>query len=332
MHIESRHKIILIALIACLPLFALIHLYAGQISISFSDIWNSVFQYDESNLSQLIAREVRIPRMLTGLLAGGSLALSGLLMQTLFRNPLAGPYVLGINSGTSLFVALTVMTGIPFFLSDLGLIINALIGAFLFGILILAFAGLIKNQISLLLIGIMLGSFTGAFISILQTLSDANELKVYTLWNLGSLQKVTYEQMPLIILVVFSGLLFSFLLSKPLNLLVLGEKEAVQLGVNVKKVRYAIIGVTAILTGVITAYCGPIAFVGLAVPNIVRILFKTQQHLVLILASFILGSLFLLAVDSIIQVLEAKVLIPINAITSIIGAPIVVFIVFKKLR
>lgn len=332
MRVHQKHRLILIALGLCLPLFALFHLFSGQVPIGLADFWNSVFSYDESELSQLIAREVRIPRMLTGLMAGGSLALSGLLMQTLFRNPLAGPYVLGINSGTSLFVALTVMTGIPFFLSDLGLVINALIGAFLFGLLILAFAGLIRNQISLLLIGIMLGSFTGAFISILQTLSDANELKVYTLWNLGSLQKVTFDQLPLISSVIILGLTLSFLLSKPLNLMILGEKEAIQLGVNVKRVRYAIIGVTAVLTGVITAYCGPIAFVGLAVPNIVRILFKTQQHLILILASFLLGSLFLLAVDCLIQLMEAHVLIPINAITSIIGAPIVVFIVFKKLR
>ncbi len=224
------------------------------------------------------------------------------------------------------------MTGIPFFLSDLGIVINALIGAFIFGLLILIFAGMIRNQISLLLVGIMLGSFTGAFISILQTLSAADELKIFTLWNLGSLQKVSYTQMPLIGILVAAGLVFSLGISKQLNLLILGEREAVLLGLRIKRFRYLIIGITALLTGVITAYCGPIAFVGLAVPNMVRLLFKTRQHLILIIACFLLGALFLLSVDALIQFLEAHILIPINALTSIIGAPIVVFIVFRRLR
>lgn len=310
----------------------LMHLSSGQLALTSGDLWNSVFNYDSSNMSQLIAREVRIPRMLTAFLAGGSLSLAGLLMQTLFNNPLAGPYVLGINSGSGLFVAFTVMTGIPFFLSDLGIVINALIGAFIFGLLILIFAGMIRNQISLLLVGIMLGSFTGAFISILQTLSAADELKIFTLWNLGSLQKVSYTQMPLIGILVATGLVLSLGISKQLNLLILGEREAVLLGLRIKRFRYLIIGITALLTGVITAYCGPIAFVGLAVPNMVRLLFKTQQHLILIIACFLLGALFLLSVDALIQFLEARILIPINALTSIIGAPIVVFIVFRRLR
>ena len=176
----------------------LIHLFSGQISIAFEDIGNALFSYDGENLEEIIIREVRIPRMIMALLAGGALSLAGLLMQTLFKNPLAGPYVLGINSGATLLVALSIMTGVSFFETDYGIVLNALVGAFLFGLIILAFSRLVKNQVSLLLIGIMLGSFTSAFISILQSMSNAQELKLFTLWGLGSLQKVSFEQLPII--------------------------------------------------------------------------------------------------------------------------------------
>jgi len=329
---ERRHLMILLILVISLPVFAIMHLSSGQISLSFGTMIDSLFSFNETDMNHVIAREIRIPRMATALLVGGSLSIGGLLMQTLFRNPLAGPYVLGINSGSSLFVAFTVMTGVTFFQSDLGMVINALLGAFLFGLIILLFAGMVRSQISLLLIGIMLGSFTSAFISILSSISNSGDLKVYTLWNLGSLQKIGFDQLGILFITVIIGLLCALLISKQLNLLMLGENEARALGLQTRKLRYVIIGITAILTGVVTAYCGPIAFVGLAVPNIVRILFKTQHHNILILASFLMGGIFVLAVDSIIQLLESWLIIPINAITSIIGAPIVVLIVFRRLK
>jgi iron complex transport system permease protein len=309
-----------------------IHLFAGQNDISFSEVWNGIFNFDETNMNQIIGREIRIPRMTTALLAGGALSLAGLLMQTLFKNPLAGPYVLGINSGATLLVGLSILSGVSFFSTDYGIVINALIGAFLFGLIILSFSKFVKNQLSLLLIGIMLGSFTSAFISILQSLSNANELKLFTLWGLGSLQKVTFEQIPMLLVILFVGLLLTLVLAKKLNLLILGESEAKLMGVNVKMTRYVIIGITALFTGVITAFCGPIAFIGLAVPNITRIIFKTQNHHILIITSFIIGAMFLLACDIIIQLLEHQIVIPINALTSIIGAPLVVLIVFRKLK
>lgn len=332
MNLTKRHTTLLIGLALLVPFVAFLHLFSGQIDISFSDYYHSLFNFDESNSSHIIAREIRIPRMTMALIAGVGLSIAGLLMQTLFNNPLAGPYVLGINSGASLFVAFSVMSGIPFFMSDTGIILNALIGAFVFGLIILAFSNFVRNQLSLLLIGIMLGSFTGAFISIIQTVSNANELKVFTLWTLGSLQKVEFSQLPLIILVSSIGLLITLFIIKPLNMLILGESEAKLLGTNVKRVRLIIIIITALFSGLITAYCGPIAFVGLAVPNLVRILFKTQQHFILILACVFMGALFVLCCDMIIQLMENTVLIPINAITSIIGAPIVVVLVFRKLK
>ncbi len=319
-------------MLICIPFLSVIHLSVGQIPISFQEYWQSIFNFDEHAANEIIAREIRFPRLYMSLIAGASLSVVGLLMQTLFNNPLAGPYVLGINSGSSLFVALSIMTGIPFLTSDLGIIANSLLGAFLFGLVILFFSRIVRTQIALLLVGLMLGSFVSAFVSFIQSASNAQELKVFTLWALGSLQKVEYTQLPLIILITAIGIVGSFLIIKPLNILVLGEKEAKLLGVNIKQVRLVIIIITAILTGLVTAFCGPIAFVGLAVPNLVRILFKTQQHFILIAASIMMGALFILVCDIFIQLVEPYFMLPINVLTSIIGAPMVIFFVLKRLK
>lgn len=332
MTIAKKHSVLSILLILGLPLFAVIHLFAGQIDVSFNDVINGLFNYNENIVNQLIIREIRFPRMLIAIIAGASLSVAGLLMQTLFNNPLAGPYVLGINSGSSLFVALSIMTGIPFFTSELGLISNALIGAFIFGLIILFFSRMVKTQVSLLLVGLMLGAFISAFVSLLQSVSNAQELKIFTLWALGSLQKVSFEQLPIIIAVALIGILSVFLIVKPLNILVLGETEAKLLGVNIRKTRLIIIAITAILTGLVTAFCGPIAFVGLAVPNLVRILFKTQNHSLLVFASLLFGGMFILICDIIIQFLEPYFMLPINVLTSMIGAPLVIFFILKRLK
>ncbi|HIP32988.1 MAG TPA: iron ABC transporter permease [Crocinitomicaceae bacterium] len=332
MILSKKHSIILLALLICIPIFALVHLSVGQINISPKEFWQSLINFNDQIPNEIIAREIRIPRMFMALIAGASLSVVGLLMQTLFNNPLAGPYVLGINSGSSLFVALSIMTGVPFFASDLGIITNALIGAFLFGLVILFFSRLVRTQIALLLVGLMLGSFISAFVSFIQSASDAQELKVFTLWALGSLQKVEFTQLPIIFLITIIGIIGAFLIIKPLNILILGENEAKLLGVNIKRVRLVIIIITAILTGLVTAFCGPIAFVGLAVPNLVRILFKTQQHFILITASLLMGALFILICDIIIQLAEPFFMLPINVLTSIIGAPMVIFFILNRLR
>lgn len=332
MLIKRKHSILLVALLFSLVIFAITDLLVGQVELSFSDFWEAIFHFNEQNSSHVIALELRLPRMVMALLAGGALSLAGLLMQTMFQNPLAGPYVLGINSGASLFVAISTMTGITFLTSNAGLIINALLGSLIFGVLILILARFAKTQISLLLAGIMLGSFTSAFIAIIQSLSHSQNLKLFTLWNLGSLQGATLDELGIVSAIVISAVVLSLLLTKNLNILMLGNREAQLLGVKVKRVHYMIIGVTAILAGTITAYCGPIAFVGLAVPNVTRILFKTQNHLILILASFLIGSIFLISTDIIIQLLEKYLLIPVNAITSLVGAPLVVYILFRRVK
>ena len=284
MSISKRHTIIILVLLLLLPIIALVHLFAGQINIDGSDYLSSIFSYDSTDSYQIIAREIRIPRMIMAIIAGAGLSIAGLLMQTLFNNPLAGPYVLGINSGASLFVAFSIMTGIPFFTSTLGITANALIGAFVFGMIILFFSRFLRSQVSLLLVGLMLGSFTGALVSLTQTISEADELKVFTLWALGSLQKVEFGQILPIFSVFFTGIILVAFTSKSLNILVLGEENARLLGVNIKKARLFIIILTALFTGLITAFCGPIAFIGLAVPNLVRMIFKTQSHLTLLIS------------------------------------------------
>ena len=328
---SSKNKILFFSLFLLLPIVSIVHLFVGEINLTFSDFYNSLFKFKSSNTNHIIFQEFRIPRLIMGIIAGSGLSIAGLLMQTMFNNPLAGPYVLGINSGSSLFVAFSIMTGIPFLTSDIGTISSALIGAFIFGLIILSFSFVVRSHVSLLLIGIMLGSFTSAFVSILQSMSDASQLKLFTMWAMGSLQQVEMAQIPLIVTFFIIGVIASLFVIKPLNALILGETQALMLGIHIKYIRLVLIIITAILTGVITAYCGPIAFVGLAVPNLVKLLFKTQSHGVLLFGCFLIGSLFLLLCDISVQLLESTVHIPINALTSIIGAPFVIVIVLKRL-
>ena len=328
---SSKNKILFFSLFLLLPIVSIVHLFVGEINLTFSDFYNSLFKFKSSNTNHIIFQEFRIPRLIMGIIAGSGLSIAGLLMQTMFNNPLAGPYVLGINSGSSLFVAFSIMTGIPFLTSDIGTISSALIGAFIFGLIILSFSFVVRSHVSLLLIGIMLGSFTSAFVSILQSMSDASQLKLFTMWAMGSLQQVEMAQIPLILTFFIIGVIASLFVIKPLNALILGETQALMLGIHIKYIRLVLIIITAILTGVITAYCGPIAFVGLAVPNLVKLLFKTQSHGVLLFGCFLIGSLFLLLCDISVQLLETTVHIPINALTSIIGAPFVIVIVLKRL-
>ena len=307
------------------------HIFCGQITITSSELISSLISFDENNTIHILIREFRIPRMTMAILAGSSLAICGMLMQTLFNNPLAGPYVLGINSGASLIVALSLMTGVSFFSSDLGLISAGIMGSLIFGTIILFCSFAVRSHVSLLLIGLMISSFVGAIISVLESMSGAEELKQFTFWSMGSLQQVSFAQIPLIaslIIVSWISVLFAV---KPLNALVLGQSSAKNIGVNIQQVRVFIIGITAILVGIITAFCGPIAFVGLAIPNLVRIIFKTQNHLVLYIGNLLIGGLFLLLCDCFIQLIEPWLLFPINAFTSILGAPFVVYMLLKKL-
>ncbi|MES2799374.1 MAG: iron ABC transporter permease [Bacteroidota bacterium] len=309
-----------------------LHLVVSPVNkLTIGDQFSAVFQFDSENFNHLIARELRIPRLVMAIIAGAGLSVAGLLMQNLFNNALAGPNILGISTGSSLFVAFSIMSGIPFFRSDLGIISSALLGAMLFGLIILLFSRFTKSHTSLLLIGIMIGSFSGAFVSILQLMSDAQELKIFTVWALGSLQQVAFEQLPIIIASFLIGIAACFMMIRSLNAMVLGAQSAGVLGINLKTIKVFIILITALLTGLITAFCGPIAFVGLAVPNLMKIVLKTQNNTHLIIGSLLAGGTFMLCCDIIVQLLEPTIHLPINAITSLIGAPFVIFIILKKL-
>ena len=314
-----------------IPIIATLHLTVGQFDLDFSLMKDALFNFDSTDTYQVIFRDFRLPRLFMGIIAGSGLAISGLLMQTLFNNPLAGPYILGINSGASLFAAVSIMTGVSFFTTQFGTISSALLGAFIFGLIILSFSLLVRSRVSLLLIGVMLGSFSGALITVIQSMSDAFQLKKFTIWTMGSLQQVSFDDFPMIVLFYVLALLILVFAIKPLNAIVIGEGQAALLGVPVKFMRIVLIFITAILTGLITAYCGPIAFVGLAVPNLVKLLFKTQNHKTLLVGSFIFGILFLLFSDWLVQLLWGDIHLPLNAVTSLIGAPFVILIILKKL-
>jgi len=278
--------------------------------------------------------EWRLPRIAMALVAGVSLSISGLLLQTLLNNPLAGPSILGLTSGAHLFVAMTVLgagfLSVP--LPDIGITAAAGFGALTFGLLILLIASRVKSHVSLLLIGMMLGTFVSAFTDILLSKADPNALKAFTMWSFGSLNNPGFSQLPVIIGCAVAGCIAAFFIVKPLNALVLGERQARVLGVNIRRTQWFILIIVSLLTGLVTAFCGPIAFVGLIVPNLVKIFYKTGNHRQLLVGSALVGAIFMLFCDLLITILEPVIVLPINTLTSVIGAPLVVFLLLKKVR
>jgi iron complex transport system permease protein len=307
-----------------------VHIQLGEISISFLDAWNSLFSFDDTNNAQIVFRELRFPRTTIAILAGAGLSIAGLLMQTFFNNPLAGPSILGVSTGSSLFVALAVMSGFSVFTSNLGVISAAILGAFIYSFILLFVSLFVRSNVSLLIIGIMLGSFTNSIIQVVQSYTDVNALKAFTSWGFGSLQQVNFLQLPTIISCFIIGVGMLLFLIKPLNSYVLGEEKAAQLGISVKRVNFLLITCVALFIGLITAYCGPIAFVGLAVPNVVKLLFKTCNHWYLLIASALVGALLLLTCDILVLKLEHVIQLPLNSITSLFGAPVVIWILLKN--
>lgn len=319
-------------LITCFSAIGLmyLHLTIGQIPVSIQHIFHALQDSNSNDTTLILVREFRIPRLVMAVVAGGGLSLAGMFMQTLFQNPLAGPYVLGINSGASLLVAISLLSGISFFGSDLGIISSALIGALAAGLLMISIAGSVRSAVSMLLIGLMFSSFTSALVSFLEISTQAEKLKAFTLWSMGSLQNTLFSQLPLILILFFTGVILSFFLVKSLNMLVIGESAAAHLGLNIKRTRIFVLLLTALFSGLITAFCGPIAFVGLAIPNVARIVLRTQDHRRLIGANLILGALFMLSCDIFIQAVEMHFHIPVNVLTSLIGAPFVILVLMRK--
>lgn len=325
----SKWLLLFLVLVAA---FAL-DVWLGSEPIPFGEILNALTGRTTSNPAWAnIVLLFRLPKAATALLAGGALAVSGLLMQSFFRNPLAGPFVLGISSGASLGVALLVLAGVSgaLVVGKLSLVMAASIGAGLAFAFVLLASVRIKDSATLLIIGLMAASITGAVVGTLQYFSTARQLQAFTLWTFGSLSNVGYRDLPLFMLVVAAGMLVAYAMFKPLNAILMGEAYARSLGVNINRLRNGLLVATGLLAGVVTAYCGPIAFVGMAVPHLTRSLLPSNNHQKLIPAVFITGSLVLLICDSIAQLPGIAFVLPINVVTSIIGAPAVIWVILHK--
>jgi iron complex transport system permease protein len=315
-----------------------INISLGSVSIPFKDTLSAILGGELSNDSwKYIVWNYRIPKAFTAILVGSGLALSGLLMQTLFRNPLAGPFVLGISSGASLGAALLIMGASMFsglfsfgIVNDVSLAVASSVGSFLVLMVVVVVAYRIKDTMALLIIGLMFGSITAAIVSVLSYFTDAEKLQQYIYWSFGSVGNLSWQQLLLLLVIIVLGVLLSIISIKPLNSLLLGENYARSLGVNLKKSRYIIIIATGLLAGGITAYAGPIAFIGLAVPHLTRQIFNTTDHKVLVPAVLVYGAILMLICDTIAQLPTSANVLPINAITSIVGAPVVIWLLVRK--
>ncbi|MEZ4841476.1 MAG: iron ABC transporter permease [Flavobacteriaceae bacterium] len=335
---KATYKTHLVFLLVLLVLFFIANLSFGSVFIPFKSIINILLGDDTIKQSwQDIILSYRLPKAITAIIVGAGLSVCGLLMQTLFRNPLAGPFVLGISSGASLGVAILVL-GISFIggniligtTSNLALVTAASIGALFVLSAVILVSRKVKNTMSILIIGLMFGSFTAAIISVLAYFSNAESLQQYIFWTFGSLGNLGWDELFILVAIFIICIIPLITIIKPLNSLLLGENYAISLGVNIKKTRNSILITTGVLTGVITAFSGPIAFVGLAVPHLTKIIFKTANHGVLLPAVGILGAIIMLISDTIAQLPNLEYTLPINAVTSLFGAPIVIWLLIRK--
>lgn len=335
-----KYRISFLLLLLALVLCFVLNISLGSVSIPFKNTLNELFSGSTQNESwHYIIWNYRIPKAFTAILSGGALALSGLLMQTLFRNPLAGPFVLGISSGASLGAALLIMgasvfSGFATFevANSISLAIGASLGSFLVLLAVLSVASRVKDTMALLIIGLMFGSITAAIVSVLSYFTSSEELQRYVYWSFGSLGDLSWSQLSLLAGIVLIGILLSIASIKSLNGLLLGENYAQSLGIQLKKSRYIIIIATALLAGGVTAFAGPIAFVGLAVPHLTRQIFNTTDHKILVPAVLLYGAILMLLCDVVAQLPSSANVLPINAITSIIGAPVVIWLLTRKRR
>ena len=320
--------------------FFILNLLLGSVSIPIDNIIDILLGRDNDNLIwRNIILKSRLPQSLTAMMAGAGLAVSGLLMQTVFRNPLAGPSVLGISSGASLGVACVVLLsgsigGVA--LSKLGVIgevtitLSAIIGSLLILALIAFVAQKVRGNVTLLIMGVMIGYIANAIIGVLKFFSAEEDIRAYVIWGLGSFSRVSGGQTSVFILLMLVLLPLSFFLIKSLNLLLLGDSYAQNLGLNIKRARLLVIGCSGVLVAVVTAYCGPIVFLGLAVPHICRGLFHTSNHAVILPASLLGGASLALLCNLIARMPGFEGALPVNSVTALVGAPVVMWVLFKR--
>lgn len=320
---QSRNTLLFIALIVAVVSLFSVDMMVGAVNIPLSDVWKALIGGDCPESTVKIVRNIRLVKAFVALLAGAALSVSGLQMQTLFRNPLAGPYVLGISSGASLGVALVVLAG---FGSSFGVAGAAWVGS----AVVLMFIGIaarrIKDIMVILILGMMFSSGVSAVVQILQYLSRDEALKTFVIWTMGSLGEVTTSQLIVAVPAVIAGLVLAVAAVKPLNLLLLGEDYARSMGLNPLRSRAMLFMSTTLLAGTVTAFCGPIGFIGMALPHVARMLFSDADHRVLIPACMLVGADVMLACD----IISKFFTVPVNAITALFGIPIVVWVVVKN--
>ena len=315
---------ILFAMLAALTLFLfLLDLAVGAVAVPLGDVWAALTGGDCPRATAKIILNIRQIKAVVALLAGAALSVSGLQMQTLFRNPLAGPYVLGISSGARLGVALVVLAGVG---SSIGIAGAAWLGAAIVLVVIAAVGHRIKDIMVILILGMMFSSGIGAVVQILQYVANDESLKMFVIWTIGSLGDVTFNQLAVLIPSIIAGLLLAVITIKPLNLLLFGEEYAVTMGLNVRRSRGLLFLSTTLLAGTVTAFCGPIGFIGLAMPHVTRMLFRNSDHRVLVPGTVLSGASVLLLCDLVSKLFT----LPINAITALLGIPIVVWVVLRN--
>ena len=316
----------------------LINISLGSVSIPLKEVFNSLIGGTPVKETwHYIIVNYRLPKAIAAILVGMGLSISGLLMQTLFRNPLAGPYVLGLSSGASLGVAIVILGAAlmpsflaTFLLSSYGIVLASSLGSFAVLLAVLTVSHRLRDTMAILIVGLMFGSLTSAIVGTLTYFSTAEQLQKFTFWSLGNLGNLSWTSILILTCCVVSGLLLSIISIKPLNALLLGENYAKSLGLNYKKSRMIIIFATSVLAGSITAFAGPIAFIGLAVPHIAKLVFQTSNHTILFWSTILFGALIMLICDSISQLPGSDITLPINAVTSIFGAPIVIWLLIRK--
>jgi len=337
---QKRNSLLFLSLTLLLVLALLLNISLGQVAIPFKEVIKSLFGSPASKETwEYIIINFRLPKAITAILVGIGLSISGLLMQTLFRNPLAGPYVLGLSSGSSLGVAFVILgAGIlplslaDFLLSSYGIILASCLGSFMVLLLVLSISKFLRDTMTILIAGLMFSSFASAIVSVLTYFSSAEKLQKFTFWSMGSIGNISWQNILILFIAVTIGLLISLFSIKSLDGLLLGENYAKSLGLNIKKSRRMIILATSILAGSITAFAGPIAFIGLAVPHLSKLIFQTSNHLVLFWSTILIGAIIMLFCDMVSQMPGFDFTLPINAITSIVGAPIVIWLLVRKNR
>jgi len=320
---RSRTVLPFTALTALTLALFLLDLAVGAVAVPLGDVWAALTGGDCPQATAKIILNIRLIKAVVALLAGAALSVSGLQMQTLFRNPLAGPYVLGISSGASLGVALVVLAGVG---SSIGMAGAAWLGAALVLVIIAAVGDRIKDIMVILILGMMFSSGVGAVVQILQYLSKEEALKTFVIWTMGSLGDVTAQQLAVLVPSVLAGLVLAVWTVKPLNLLLFGEEYAVTMGLNIRRSRALLFLSTTLLAGTVTAFCGPIGFIGLAMPHVTRMLLRDGDHRVLVPGSLLAGASVLLLCDLVSKLFT----LPINAITALLGIPIVVWVVLRN--